>query len=82
MPLYYFHCRDCAGNSRRILTPGEVKGAACRECGGKLKRNPKPPSTQVMERLDNGVMKRALERFADAEELHRDRAANDPRHKA
>ena len=78
MPLYYFTCRKCSADVRRILTPDQVSGAKC-TCGGNLKRTPRPPSTHVMERLDNGVMKRALERFADAEELHRERAANDPR---
>lgn len=33
------------------------------------------PSTQTMERLDNGAMPKALERLANAEELYADRAA-------
>jgi hypothetical protein len=45
----------------------------CRECGGPLHRAGLGPSTQVVERLDNGLMPRALERLADAERLFEER---------
>lgn len=45
-------------------------------------RNPKPPTSNVVERLDNGFMARAVERPADAERLYKERARqselNDP----
>lgn len=50
-------------------------------CGRKLRRDPKGPSAHLKETLDNGAMTRAVERFSDAEELNRDRVANDPRNK-
>jgi hypothetical protein len=43
------------------------------KCGKIMKRNPNPPSTHVKERLDNGVMSRALERYSDAERLFQER---------
>jgi hypothetical protein len=34
------------------------------------------PSTSVMERLDNGSMVKSLERYADAEQIFKDRRDN------
>ncbi len=40
-----------------------------------MERDAKGPSAQVKETLDNGAMKRKVERFKDAEQLYKDRAA-------
>lgn len=45
----------------------------CKSCQSPLVRTPKAPTTRVVERLDNGLMVKALERLADAPELHRER---------
>lgn len=81
MPLYYFRCGSCGAELKKLLTPAESKEPRTCECGGPFAREPKPPSNQVVERLDNGYMAKALERPADAERLYRERAAGDPRDK-
>lgn len=74
MPVYNFHCQACEAPLRRLLAK-EAKGqpGVCPKCGGALIRDFKPPSMIVVERLDNGAMSKALERFADAEEVFRER---------
>lgn len=82
MPLYHLKCEACKVFERHMLSPAEAKaGVACRGCGVRMARDPNPPSTSVMETLDNGAMVRKLERLSQAEELYRDRARNDPRNK-
>lgn len=79
MPMYYFTCDSCAESQGLRLKPGEQKAPrACPKCGTALRRDPRPPSTQVMESIDNGIMPRRVERLADAQRLFKDRAANDP----
>ena len=46
------------------------------KCGEIMNRQVKGPSTQTMERLDNGAMVRAVERYSDAERLLKDRHNN------
>jgi hypothetical protein len=72
MPLYYFRCRSCHLEQRRILKPEEALGLRC-SCTGELERTPRPPSARVTETLDNGVMTKRLERLADAERLFSER---------
>ena len=81
MPLYYYECEKCGTSTRRLLTPAEAKivQPCIPPCEGFLKRTPKGPTAQVVERLDNGFMARALERPADAERLFRERAKKGPR---
>lgn len=76
MPAYYFECPECRASDRRILSAKAAKDYAqpCEECGRIMKRVPKPPSTQITETLDNGLMPRRLERPADAEQIYHDRA--------
>jgi len=79
MPMYYFTCDSCATTQGLRLKAGEQKTPhACRDCGSMMRRDPRPPSSQVMESIDNGLMPRRVERLADAERLYKDRAANDP----
>jgi putative FmdB family regulatory protein len=73
MPLYYFDCGACGKKLRRILNPAEASALLC-PCGAELSRDPRPPSSQVMETLDNGIMPKRLERLADAERLFAERA--------
>lgn len=81
MPLYYYRCCKCGQSQRKIQAPEEaVKLQECSRdipgkgpCGYVLQREPRPPSTQVMETLDNGVMTKRLERLADAERLFKER---------
>lgn len=80
MPLYYFFCETCQLHGRKVLKAGEqTRKWPCPTCGKALKREPKAPSTQMMETLDNGAMVKRVERLQNAEELHRDRAKQDPR---
>jgi len=81
MPLYYFRCGSCNAELKKLLPPAEAKAPRTCECGGAFVRAPRPPSNQVVERLDNGFMTKAVERPADAERLYRERAENDPRFK-
>jgi hypothetical protein len=74
MPLYYYRCCKCHRPCRKIQTPEEAAKLQSCECGYTLRREPKPPSTQVKETLDNGVMTKRLERLADAERLFAERA--------
>lgn len=45
-------------------------------CQGVMEREAIGPTTAQKEILDNGAMTRRLERFADAERLHKERALN------
>lgn len=77
MPKYFLVCTDCKMVQTRFL-PCDTKFSMveCRDCGGKCRRTIKGPSVQVMEKLDNGSMVRAVERLADAERLAKERAKN------
>jgi hypothetical protein len=43
-----------------------------------MERAPRGPTAQVKETLDNGAMKRKVERFKDAEKLYKDRSKQNP----
>jgi hypothetical protein len=77
MPMFHVRCKGCRSEDDRLLSfVGEISLQLCRTCGEKkMRRAPRGPSVQVMERLDNGAMPRAVERLADAERLYADRAA-------
>jgi putative FmdB family regulatory protein len=81
MPLYHFDCTGCEEATRRLLEPSEASNQICKKCGAKLKRVPNPPSTHVIEILDNGCMAKKVERFSEAERLYKERSQNDPRRK-
>lgn len=74
MPRYFFMCPGCAEEGQRILTPEQAKEAQWCECGDQLRRTPRPPTSQTMERLDNGFMTRAVERLKDAPKLAHEHA--------
>lgn len=73
MPLYNFVCPDCGKKSRAILKPEQAKDERLCECGQTLKRDVQGPTTKVVERLDNGLMPRAVERLAETDRLIRER---------
>lgn len=82
MPLFYVQCLGCGETAARVLPSSDaVKTCHCKLCNGKVKRVPRPPSTQMMERLDNGIMPKAIDRLANAEEFYLDHAKNDPMEK-
>jgi hypothetical protein len=77
MPSYYFKCTKCEKTQRWILTPAEAKEERICDlfgCRGRMTRTPKPPTARITETLDNGLMPRAIERPADAEQLHNEMA--------
>lgn len=79
MPLYYFSCPKCQVPTAKVLPREDVcKPQECPRKCGPMVRTPKGPSSAVKERLDNGAMPRAVERYAEAERLFAERAANDP----
>lgn len=80
MALYNFVCDGpCRSTVRRILSPEKIDsvlGKPCGkpDCGGKWVREPTGATSQVYERLDNGLMPKAVERPKDAERLYKERA--------
>lgn len=76
MAVYNLRCCMCDALQRRFAdSVKDLPNIMCMLCGGLTRREGTGPSTSVKERLDNGSMPRALERFADAERLHHERAA-------
>lgn len=81
MPLFKLRCSSCAAPASRLADSWrDVVALQLRcSCGAQFRRAATGPSTQKVERLDNGAMPRAVERLADAERLFKDRAdAADP----
>lgn len=77
MPLFNLVCSSCGVRTRRLCKAVDLadKALTCESCGSKdLVREPDPPTTQVKEVLDNGIMTKRLERYADAERLTHDNA--------
>lgn len=73
MPLFHLQCENCSKSIRKILKSSkETDNMKC-ECGNTLKRVPKPPTSCVKEILDNGLMSKKVERYSNAEELHKAR---------
>lgn len=87
MPLYNFQCDACKRTVRRIFDVQDVdsfEGSICFDngaCQGKWRRVPTGPTSQVMEKLDNGISPRTVERWSDAERVWKERSDNDPRDK-
>lgn len=83
MALFRFNCSMCKANpiAQFGLTAAQAlvkaKAVYCPKCGARMVRIVKPPTSQVVERLDDGHMIRAVERPAEAERLYKERAAKD-----
>lgn len=81
MPLYNTTCPNCKYR-KRFLTTGasfdsiSLEQKKCPKCGTELIRDGAGPSTSVKEVLDNGAMPKAVERFADIEDMMAERNRN------
>jgi putative FmdB family regulatory protein len=73
MPVYNYRCLECDKAERRIHEPS-ADLQVCKTCGSVLVREMKPPTARVVEVLDNGVMSKRVERFADAERVYHEHA--------
>lgn len=72
MAWFTYKC-DEHGEFIRSLSKRD-KTSTCTKCGKECKTVIKIGTVQVMERLDNGVMARAVERLHNIEEIMTDRA--------
>lgn len=77
MALFNLQC-EC-GTSKRVFSDSfeivNLQQKMC-QCGKIMQRAVKGPSTQMIERLDNGSMVKALERYSDAERIFQERHDN------
>jgi len=76
MPLYYFNCAECNRHTKKLLAskPKPDNVPECPECLTTMVRMSKPPTSQVLETLDNHLMPKRLERLVNAEELYKNRS--------
>jgi hypothetical protein len=72
MPLFYFECKKCKVTKRTLHESTPKEHPVCR-CGKKMKRAERGPTHQVKERIDNGIMSRAVESYPDAAEVSKNR---------
>jgi len=75
MGLYHFQCPVCEKTKRKLFKsePGDL--ILC-ECGHVMLRIMQPPTTRVVEILDNGLMPRKIERLSEAERFSKERSKN------
>lgn len=81
MPVFNLVCSTC-GETSKVLRKSEkeISKVKCAECKGKMVRaESSPPSSRIVEVLDNGLMSKSVERPADAERLYKERAQEDTR---
>lgn len=69
MAIWHMQCPEC-GAQKRLLAEKPCFTCAC---GVEMKRSGSGPSLSVKEVLDNGAMAKQVERFANAEELIKER---------
>jgi hypothetical protein len=74
MPLYVFQCTVCKEVTRKLLKSRPTIYNCC--CGGKLAFVTDTQS-MVLEKLDNGLMPRSVERLSNIEELRETRSKVD-----
>jgi hypothetical protein len=78
LALFNLLCTKC-GASKRIFGDTyeqvDFRKKICK-CNYEMIRLTKGPSTSVMERLDNGVMVKPVERYSDAERVFTERHLN------
>jgi formylmethanofuran dehydrogenase subunit B len=78
MALFNLLCTKCGFSCRKMAVRFDdltTQNIVCK-CGYLMHRKMVGPSTSVMERLDNGSMVKSLERYADAEQIFKDRHDN------
>jgi hypothetical protein len=81
MPLFRFYCKKCGLRSARILEPEVVAHTLCKVCGEPLAREVTPPSSDLKEVVDNGIMHKRLEIYPDARKLLDERSKADERNR-
>lgn len=79
MAFFTYKCSQ-HGNFKVSLEKRD-KTVPCPTCGEDSRSVLKAGNVQVNERLDNGLMPRAVERPQNIEEMIRERAENDPQRK-
>jgi len=72
MPSFTYICRECHQTIRKILTVTAAAQPQPCPCGGEAERELQAPSTRVVERLDNGIMSRSLERLSEATRIYKE----------
>jgi hypothetical protein len=79
MPLIHLICNKCKDTTRRIVRKTNLSNwGNCVKCAGLLERAPTGSSSQVVETVDNGVLRKAITRPAEIERLVQERAKSDP----
>jgi hypothetical protein len=73
MPLFYVICPE-GHEDKRVLEPEQVKGLKCRTCNKKVKRQPKPPTSMLKNRIDNGLVMKTLENYDDCAQMNHERS--------
>lgn len=74
MPIYNYFCDNCKKDVSKLLDYKRSKEEQkCKDCGSVLVRNPSMPHTVTKEVIDNGVMIRRAEQYADSAELIEER---------
>lgn len=77
MPLFKLSCKN--GHKKELLTTTSTLDSVsdekkkCGVCGETMVRSGIGPTANVKERLDSGVMVRAVERYSDTERLFKER---------
>lgn len=74
MPLFRYSCSNCDCVKSLIRRIGATAKAPVCLCGTTMTRTSKPPSSRVVETIDNGVMPKRVEKLIDAERLFKERA--------
>jgi hypothetical protein len=77
MPLFYGKCNRCNFQKKFLTSDGDWDSIpAARKyckCGGEIVRDARGILSSIKEVLDNGAMPRAVERYADIEEMKKER---------
>lgn len=76
MPRYTYECP--VHKNFQVNTQRREKTAKCPGCGAESRAILKVGSSQIIERLDNGLMPRAVERLHNIEEIMAERDAMRP----
>ncbi len=72
MALFSYECPE--HGAFKVSLPRRQKLYHCPECGAKSKVILRAGSVQILERLDNGAMARAVERIHNIEEIMEERS--------
>jgi hypothetical protein len=83
MPTYVLTCTKCSKTVKRTppvpikdMNADQVLEYLVCECGAPRERSGTGPTVLMKERLDNGLMPRAVERIVNEPELTKDRETN------